>query len=390
MKIAIFILDDISKDHGATVRAKRVYEVLKRYFNVTLITWSSRKLDDSYRSILIKLPKKRLITKLPFWLSGISLALHRNRYDLIYSSNDWYGFIIYYFLSKIHSCPTVFEAHGILSEEYEEYSRSESTIKFGFRLGYYVRRMLECFVIKRSQLVIALSHDIFDFCVKYNPNTKLIPVFIDANHYRFNPEKRRKFRQRYGLSENKLIGVIGPFYSPYNKPSLKFVYENVDKFDNRISFVIIGPCPLKKEHKRLFYTGFVEDYAGVLSSLDAVLVPCKIFTSGPLNKIIEAMSCSLPVFTTPKGQIGLDYAENGKNIFVCDENELVEKVNVCIFDDNLMREVSANALKTVRKYYSKEVNEKTLLQSIVMVTSKPLAQSRRKKRTRNWIKFKTE
>lgn len=373
MRVAISIFDDISKDHGATVRAKRVYEVLKKNSEVTLITWSSRKLDNSLRSILIKVPNTRLITQLPFWLIGETLALLRNRFDMIYSSNDWYGFIIYYFLSKIHSCPIVFEAHGILSEEYEELSQSESTIKFGFGLAYYVRRLLENFVIKRSQVVIALSRDIYDFYAKYNPNIELIPVFIDTKHYRFNPEKRRKFRQRYGLSESKLIGVVGPFYSVYNKPSLKFIYENIDKFDNRIKFMIIGPCPFKKEHKRLFYTGFVEDYAGILSCLDAVLVPCKIFTSGPLNKIIEAMSCSLPVFTTPKGLIGLDYAENGKNIFVCDENELVEKVNVCVFDDDLMREVSANAVKTVKKYYSKEVNEKKLLQSLMMINSKPLA-----------------
>jgi glycosyltransferase involved in cell wall biosynthesis len=365
VRVAISILDDITKDHGATVRAKRMYEVMKRYFDITLITWSTRRLDNSTPSILIRLPNTRLITQLPFWLSGEALALLRNRFDLIYSCNDWYGFIICYFLSKIHSCPIVFEAHGILSEEYEEYSQSKSTIRFGFRIGYYARRLLECFVVKRSQMVIALSHRIFDFYVQYNPNTKLIPVFIDTNHYKFNPEKKRKFRQKYGLSNTKLIGVIGPFYSIFNSPSLEFIYENIDKFDSRINFMIIGPCPFKKEHKRIIYTGFVEDYAGILSCLDAVLVPCKIFTSGPLNKIIEAMSCSLPVFTTPKGLIGLDYAENGKNIFVYEENELVEKINVSVFDDDLMIEVSVNAVKTVKEHYSKEVNEKRLLRFIM-------------------------
>ena len=64
-----------------------------------------------------------------------------------------------------------------------------------------------------------------------------------------------------------------------------------------------------------------------LSSLNAVLIPSKIATLGPLNKILESMACSIPVFTTPKGVIGLSNYENKKNILIFNEENLVEGIN---------------------------------------------------------------
>ena len=71
--------------------------------------------------------------------------------------------------------------------------------------------------------------------------------------------------------------------------------------------------------------------------MDAVLVPSKIPSFWPLNKILEPMACSLPVFTTPVGAVGLDHVKHGESIFVYEESELVAKLNENLFDIDLMQ-----------------------------------------------------
>jgi glycosyltransferase involved in cell wall biosynthesis len=280
----------------------------------------------------------------------------KNKFDVVYCSNDWYGFITYYLLSKIYRYKIILEAHSILSEELKELKTSSIKVKF--------YQIFERFVIKHADSVIALSENTFEFYEKYNKNIELIPVFIDEKLFKVHKETETK---KYQRQERKLIGVIGPFDGVCNKHFLEFLYANIDRFDSRIHFIVIGKCDNKIKNGRIVYTGYldpIQEYVNVLSNLNAVLVPSKIATSGPLNKIIEPMSCSLPVFTTPKGMVGLYYVEHGKDILVFEEDELVDKVNELIFDDELMKKIGKNARIVVEKNYSKEVNEKKLVDLI--------------------------
>lgn len=51
------------------------------------------------------------------------------------------------------------------------------------------------------------------------------------------------------------------------------------------------------------------------------------------------MCCSPSVFATPKGMGGLYWIEQGKHILVFGEDELLDKVNQLIFDNELMTDV---------------------------------------------------
>jgi len=363
LKVGITVLNDkldVNKENGTTVRVKRLYEVLKPYDNVVLISggYKNKTLENL---VAVYVPRARYSALLPFWMLGLVNILIRNKFDLIICSSDWFGFLVCYSLSKLLGFDIVFEAHGILSEENRIFGKPRMILKFC--------QLLERFVISHSKLVIALSENIWAFYRRYNKSIEVVPAFVDTTYYKRYEEKRKSLRRYYGIPTGaSLIGLIGPFDTIPNKYFLEFTYRNLHKFDEHIMFMLIGDCSIRKEDERLIYTGYVKDYVGHLSCLDAVLVPSKDKTSGPLNKIIESMSCSLPVFTTPKGVVGLDYAENGKNIFVFDENELVEKVNAYVFNDGLMRKVSDNARKTVERHYSKEVNGKKLLKIFRSIT----------------------
>ena len=353
IKIAVSVIVNAFESDGTTVRAIRILKILKNHYDLSLITRANEKqklkdLEDL--KVIIVNPDK---TKL--WNLKLISLMMKNKFDVVYCSHDWFGFLTYFLLSKIYKYKIIFEAHSILSEEHKEMGYSKIQVK--------LNQIHEKFVIKHADHVIALSENTLVFYKKYNKNIDLVPVFIDEDVFRINKKIESKKYER----DFKLIGLIGPFNIISNEYSLEFLYKNIKRFDDKIKFVVIGKYDNKIENERIIYTGYLEsirDYIDTLSNLDAVLIPSKIATSGPLNKIIEPMSCSLPVFTTPKGMVGLYYIEHGKDIHVFEEDELVDNVNELIFDDELMKEIGKSARITVEKYYSKKANEKKLIEII--------------------------
>jgi glycosyltransferase involved in cell wall biosynthesis len=185
----------------------------------------------------------------------------------------------------------------------------------------------------------------------------VVPVFVDTDLF--------SAKRKPESADRKLIGLIGPFdaASARQRGSLEFLVREIRNFDSRIDFAVIGRCDERIDDKRITYTGYldsIKDYISRLHELDGVLIAEGAMTYGPLNKIIEPMACSLPVFATPKGAVALYWVEPGRDIFVFDENELVDKINQLVFNDRLMQNIGENARKVVNQYYSKKANEEKL------------------------------
>lgn len=344
-KILISVIVDLFKDDGTTVRPKRVAETLKNDYDVTIITRSNEK--EVYGPDMNIKVIKPFGTKL--WNFKLIPFITRNKYDFIYCSNDFFGFLTYYLMSKFYNYKIIFEAHSILSEELKE--RKINKLKVGFY------KILEKFVVKNSDLVVALSENTLNFYKKYNKNIELVSNFVDEELFKIREEKINNLNIKH-------VGLIGPFKNFGNQYFLDFLYQNIKKFDDKIKFILIGNCDRRIESDKIIYTGYIKDnseYIKILSSLDAVLVPSKIATFGPLTKILEPLACFVPVFTTPKGVVGLHNYENGKNILIFKEEDLVEGVNRCIFDKDLMEKVGKEGRAYFKKYYSKKANENKLL-----------------------------
>jgi glycosyltransferase involved in cell wall biosynthesis len=345
MKIIISTFGDISENAGTIVRAKRIFEILKKKYDVTLIARpdGKKKLNDI---AIIK------VVKIKLWgIKQLSLFI-RKKIDCVYCSNDWFVFPTYWIFSKICGYKLLFEAHDILS--------GGLYVKHGSKIKLRSYKSLEKFIIKHADHIITVSESIYDFYKRYNKKIDLIPLFTDENVF-----KRKEEVINYPTKKSpKLAGLIGPFDTLHNKPPLEFLYENIDKFNRGINFVIIGKCDNRVENERITYTNYldsVQDYINQLSHLDAVLV-YKSVAPGPYTKILESMSCSLPVFTMPKGVVGLEHVKHGRDIFIFENDDnLIDGVNKLIFDNELMKEIGRNARITVEKYYSKKANEKKLV-----------------------------
>lgn len=347
-KILISVIIDLFKANGTSIRAKRVAEVLKNYYKITIVTRSDEKyVSDGFDDIDINVIEPST-TKL--WNLKLISRIMQEKPDFVYCSNDYFGFLTYYLLSKIYHYHIIFEAHAIMSEEL----RGKNVNK----LKLYFYTYLERYVITKSDFVVALSENTYNFYKQYNKNIELVTNFIDEELI-----KNIKTLKRNEL-KSKEIGLIGPFDNAGNEYFLEFLYGNIEKFDNDIMFTVIGKCENRIKNDRILYTGFIEsrlDYINRLISLDAVLIPSKIPTLGPLTKIIESMAFSCPVFTTPNGIVGLDNVTNNEDILIFDIDGLVEGVNSSISNNQLMLKIATNSRITFEKYYSRMANEKKLL-----------------------------
>jgi glycosyltransferase involved in cell wall biosynthesis len=351
MKIGVSTLSDVSSDDGTSVRAKRVFELLRKQYDCTLI------IRGRHRS---KSNNVKVIRPSKLWNFQLIPVVLKNRFDLIYCSSDFWGFFTYFALARLLTCKVILEAHSIVSLE-KGYGVSHS--RPGDKIRMKMTQWRELLAVKHADCVIALSSDICNYYRRFNTCIVLVPTFVDEK--KFRPRESPIERKSY-VQEGKIVGLIGPFVHYV----LDFVYQNIREFDERIKFVVIGACDYKIQDERIEYTGYLnelQDYADRLKRLDAVLVAARLPTFGPLNKILEPMACSVPVFTTPAGAVGLDHVTAGEDIFICDESEIVVKVNESLFDVELMERVGKNARRTIETYYSATANERTLIKVLERV-----------------------
>jgi glycosyltransferase involved in cell wall biosynthesis len=362
MKIAVSSHIDVSVNVGASVRAKRIFELLQKKYDCTLIIRGKHR-SKSDNVIVIKNSK--------LWNFQLIPVVRKNKFDLIYCASDFWGIFTYLALAKLYNFKLVFEAHGILSLEEERRLRDPSSIdKVSLVMNKWWLQWREKFIMKHVDCVVALSSDICGYYGRFNKCIVILPSFVDEK--KFRPHKS-PHEWKSDADEGKTIGLIGPFAynsNHINTNALDFVYKNVDEFDERIKFVVIGVCDSKIQNERIEYTGYLndfQDYADRLTRLDAVLVATRFYTSGPLTKILESMACSLPVFTTPVGAVGLDHITAGEDIFICDQSEIVAKINESLFDADLVERVGKNARRTIETYYSAAANERTLVKVLARV-----------------------
>jgi glycosyltransferase involved in cell wall biosynthesis len=337
IKIAISANADISQAYGTTTRAKGLVQILCGKYDVNIIGTRTKNI----RVISLLLRNFRL-----------AVTLFRHKFDIVCCADDFWGFPVCYLLSIILRYKTIFDAHAILSEERKQLNPSRIRTKWD--------QILERFAITKANYVIAVGEDILEFYQKYKHNIGIIPLFTDVSL--FKPKNQiGSYTKGY-----KRLGMIGPFTEEHNQTSLPFIYNNLDKFDKRIRFIVIGVCDNKVQNERIEYTGYlpsITDYISELCQLDAVL-DCKEPGTGPFTKVIEAMACGLPVFTIPRAMMNFGKARTEKDLLVFPKDKLVSKINELIFNRELMLEIGHNARVTIEKYYSKTVVSQKLLEVI--------------------------
>lgn len=191
------------------------------------------------------------------------------------------------------------------------------------RVSTYERQLGETF----NQMIVVAAHD-----STYIPgNVSIVPNGVDTDL--FVPAEKRTVDPKIVFSGN-----MG--YAP-NIHAVKWFVENcfdqICSAEPNVQFVIAGANPSKEvlalaQSTNIKVTGFVPSMVDILQQSKVAIAPMQT-GSGVQNKILEAMSCELPVVTTPLGKGSLS-AEPERDIIVAADPEGFSKRVIELLQDN--------------------------------------------------------
>ena len=137
-----------------------------------------------------------------------------------------------------------------------------------------------------------------------NTPFKIIDNGIVVQEYKFDRERRKQIRERYGINDEDLvIGHVGRFSNQKNHPFVVDLFESIHETHNNSFLLLVGDGEQKKsiiekvkkkglEDKTIF-TGNVNDVQTYLSMMDIMVFP-SLYEGLPFV-LLEAQAAGLPI-----------------------------------------------------------------------------------------------
>lgn len=148
-------------------------------------------------------------------------------------------------------------------------------------------------------------------------------------------------------------------YPPNSEAALWFkerVLPLVTSNNKDFKFYAVGaepPKPLRQaaDERHFFVTGFVNDMVEYLNSSKVFVAPIQNAT-GIQNKVLEAMSCGLPVIATPEAVDAIKFDENPPLVTARSSREFAQKIEELLSNSELADMLGKRARKFVEEKFS--------------------------------------
>jgi len=251
---------------------------------------------------------------------------------------------------SVYNGPSILEMTDAISLNYDRVSRTSINIlkKLIFRwesnrLTKYERTCAELF----SETVLVSGHDIKSMS---SPQEK--PIVISNGVY-------VKDSNYLTFGEKIVFGIVGNFSSIQNKDALQYFIKDISpllRSEFSFKLKVIGRIP-KKLAQNLAKYNFIEvtgEVASIKEALGDVHIGiCPIRQgAGVQNKILEYMSCTIPVISSSIGLQGL-FAKDGDQILVADDpGQFISSVRELATNEDLAKRLAINGYNYVREYHS--------------------------------------
>lgn len=183
--------------------------------------------------------------------------------------------------------------------------------------------------------------------INENKDTCVLPMWADDRLFAIKRIKQQN---------NKILTVlfVGSLWKP-NIDVLGFI-EKIAKANinnKKLRFIVAGSVgENRKSTKNLIYTGRVNSILHYYRKADIFINPVTI-GSGVNYKMIEAMTASLPIITTPFGTRGMELINND-NAVICDLSQFKENIKKLAGNVKLREKLGKNARKLANKKYNKK------------------------------------
>lgn len=233
-----------------------------------------------------------------------------------------------------------------------------------------LKKRLKSFLISNASGYFSPSKSSDDYLVYYGAKKDLIFRYPftslkerDIIDELISKEEKTELRKELGITEKKVILAVGQFI--YRK-GFDVLLKACRGLDNETAILFVGGTPINEYNEfkdrynlsNVHFEGFKtkEELHRYFKAADIFVLPTREDVWGLV--INEAMGFGLPVITTNKCIAGLELIHNGKNGFIIgvdDELELREAIKEILNSNYLMRQMSLNNLKKIKKYSIEEM-----------------------------------
>ena len=339
---------------------------------ITLLTFYQRDLELSYQErikpfcekiIAIKLDKLQILrnaltgvfSELPLQISYFKSSKFMNCIDNLLDANDFD--IIHTFMLRMAEYTKNIKSHKILDlidsmqlnfERRAILEKQPAKMIFSMELNRI--KKYEANIVNKYDVSIVVSKK----DQEYIGSSKVVSIPLGVDTEMFKPCG--------ALKNDKIIIFSGSMgYFPNENAALWFtnhVFDCIRREIPNVRFIIAGNNPSKTMRKlhdgrRIIVTGFVESIVNEMQKAQLAVAPMQS-GSGMQFKILEAMSCGLPVVATSMG-VGTISATNNVNIIIEDDPEPFAHACINLLKDyRLSKNIGDNARQLILAKYSWE------------------------------------
>jgi glycosyltransferase involved in cell wall biosynthesis len=286
------------------------------------------------------------------------IAMHKkSTLSLLHVQDTGYGGLSGAIAAKILKVPLVISSHGL------RYKTLEKTLK-GFSKAFLSFEFtVDCFVVKRANLLIVVSQSQKDFFLQIGLKKEkivVIPIGVQTNEFKTSEEERSSARKELDIRNEILIGFVGRLSTEKNILSLLHSFSNISKQSIDMKMIVVGTGPLEKELKqyckinklldRINFTGVRSDINKLLSAIDIFVLPS--YTEGCPTVLLEAMSSGKAIVASNIRSIS-DIIEDGTECILvnpCHTEELEKAILLLCNNIELRNKLSLFAQEKVKNF----------------------------------------
>ncbi|MFW5990771.1 MAG: glycosyltransferase family 4 protein [Candidatus Nanoarchaeia archaeon] len=228
--------------------------------------------------------------------------------------------------------------------------------RFARSLVYWITR----YYYNRCDLLLCPSEEMLYLYERNGIKTpkKLVSLGLDVNH--FKPAQKYEAKKNLGVDpESIIIGYHGRIGREKDLLTLYRAFRRVEKKSTNVKLMIVGKGVRDVEDiftstRNVILPGAQNDVVPFLQAIDIYVMPSLTETTS--LSTLEAMSCGLPVISTPAGSIKsyIKERENGMLFPFKNSMRLAMKIEVLIQDKSLRERLGRRAREYVQGNFNWE------------------------------------
>ncbi|MGM5485186.1 MAG: glycosyltransferase family 4 protein [Nanobdellota archaeon] len=248
--------------------------------------------------------------------------------------------------SWFHKRPVVSYVHSI---EWELFSKS---IKLFKPLARFFTKIYARMLYNMCSIIMIPFLEVKEMMRRngiFSPGMTIVHLGIDTE--KFRPADKRKAKERLGLDSSRfVVGFTGRLSREKDLSTLTRAFNELNESNDDMTLLVVGEGNRKDivTGRNMKAVGKKDDVVPYLQAMDVYVLPSLTETTS--LSTLEAMSCGVPVISTPVGYVK-SYLEERKNGLIFPKgNYLVLKLKIKQLkeDTELRKKLSEQARETVK------------------------------------------